>query len=417
MVGFLSDVLEGSWAVLTEMAPYLLFGFLVAGALSVLLSPEKIERYLGGQGLGPVIKASLFGVPLPLCSCGVIPVGASLRRHGASRGATTAFLLSTPQTGVDSILVTYSLLGPVYAVFRPIAAFVTGLIGGAAVNLLDEREGERQASPACTEACCTGGHGGRLVTALRYGFTTLPRDIGKALLFGLLAAGIISALVPNDYFASVLGSGLVAMVAMMLLGIPIYVCATASVPIAAALIAKGVSPGAALVFLMTGPATNAATIAVVWRTLGRRTAAIYLATVAVCALAAGLLLDAVYGAYAATVPTSAPAMLPHAVNVAAAVALLTMLAWALLGPDASHKEGHEMADPKGEDKTILVKGMTCSHCAQAVRQALTACHGVSSADIRLSEGKAVVHGIDLRLSDLLDAVRSAGYEAREAPQA
>ena len=229
MVEFLAAVPLEAWGVLCEMAPYLLFGFAVAGLLSVFLSPSTIDRHLGGRGVAPVFKAALFGVPLPLCSCGVIPVAASLRRHGASRGATTAFLLSTPQTGVDSILVTLALLGPVYAVFRPIAAFVSGLAGGLAAAIFGEGPaGGAPASP-CEEVCCTRAGGrSRLVAAVEHAFVTLPRDIGKPLIVGLLAVGLISAFVPDDYLAGALGTGFGAMVVMMLLGLPVYVCATAT---------------------------------------------------------------------------------------------------------------------------------------------------------------------------------------------
>jgi len=253
------------WRVLGEMSPYLLFGFLVAGVLSVVVRPETVERHLGGHGLWPIVKASAFGVPLPLCSCGVIPVAASLRKHGASRGATTSFLISTPQTGVDSIFVTLSLLGPVVAIFRPIAALVSGVIGGSVVSLSQGDDvSSSRAEEKCQDVCCTGDTGrGKFLRILSYGFVTLPRDIARAIIVGLALAGIISVLVPSDFFAGALGQGITGMLVMMAFGIPVYVCATASVPIAAALIAKGASPGAAIVFLMTGPATNAAAIATI----------------------------------------------------------------------------------------------------------------------------------------------------------
>ncbi|MCK4235860.1 MAG: permease, partial [Candidatus Krumholzibacteria bacterium] len=241
MVEIASALVLGSWETLREMAPYLLFGFLIAGGLSVLIQPEVVERHLGGKGMWQVIKAALFGVPLPLCSCGVIPVAASLRRHGAGEGATTSFLISTPQTGVDSVLVTFSLLGPVFAVFRPLVSFFSGLIGGALVSYYGaENDSKAEKHPVCREECCawpknrTG-----LVRALRYGFVTLPRDLNKALIIGILLAGVISAIVPDDYFSIILGGGIVSMLVMMVAGIPVYVCATASIPIAAALIAKG----------------------------------------------------------------------------------------------------------------------------------------------------------------------------------
>jgi uncharacterized membrane protein YraQ (UPF0718 family) len=237
MVDLAKSIVVDFWATVAEMSPYLLFGFFVAGLLSVIVSQRFVERHLGGRGLWPLLKASVFGVPLPLCSCGVIPVSMSLHKHGASKGSTIAFLLSTPQTGVDSIFVTLSLLGPVFAIFRPVAALVTGLVGGTLVDVFGQA-GEVENSPAekCADECCSGEKSNRVVRGLKYGFVTLPRDIGKAMLVGLVVAAFISALVPDGYFAEKLGTGILPLVAMMLLGTPVYVCATASVPVAAALI-------------------------------------------------------------------------------------------------------------------------------------------------------------------------------------
>lgn len=319
------------WAVFAEMAPYLLFGFFVAGLLSMLISRRTVERHLGGPGVRPLFKAAIFGIPLPLCSCGVIPVSMSLHKHGASRGATISFLLSTPQTGVDSILVTYSLLGPVFAIFRPLAALVTGLVGGVLVNLF----GPGDPAPASAAEHQNGDkvipHREKFRNGMKYAFVTLPRDIGKPLLLGLVIAAIISALVPDDFFAAYLGGGLPAMLVMMAVGIPIYVCASASVPVAAALILKGLSPGAALVFLVTGPATNAAGFATIWNTLGRRTALLYLLAVAGCALASGLLLDAIIrSTHIHDAMSHAHAVLPPLVEYASAFVLLVLLGYGYL---------------------------------------------------------------------------------------
>jgi uncharacterized membrane protein YraQ (UPF0718 family) len=316
------------WAVFEEMSPYLLFGFFVAGLLSMLVSRRMVERHLGGGGMLPLFKAAIFGVPLPLCSCGVIPVSMSLHKQGASRGSTISFLLSTPQTGVDSVLVTYSLLGPVFAIFRPLVALVTGVIGGLSVNLFGERNGASAATAeAAEDPSAPSSWGKKLIDGMDYAFITLPRDIGKPLLLGLAIAAVISALTPDDFFAEKLGRGLPALLVMMAVGIPIYVCASASVPVAAALIVKGLSPGAALVFLMTGPATNAAGLTTIWNKLGRRTAILYLLTVAGCALGAGLLLDALVYNTEIKVITHAHQMIPPLVQTSAAFVLLALLAY------------------------------------------------------------------------------------------
>lgn len=297
LMSVLFEIMERTWATMCDMAPYLLLGFAVAGILSVWLSARVVEQHLGGRGIVPVLKAALLGVPLPLCSCGVIPVVASLRRRGSSRGASMAFLISTPQTGADSILVTYSLLGPVLAVLRPVAALLTGLAGGYAADRLAGRETAPMGADVCDckrDNNCAAEERPAWKRALQYGFVTLPQDIGVHMLAGLLLAGLIGALVPPDFFAETLGSGPLAMLVMMLLGIPVYVCATASVPIAAALIAKGVSPGAAVVFLMTGPATNAAGLTTVWKVLGTKSTLVYLGAVAAGAFFFGSVVDHVF---------------------------------------------------------------------------------------------------------------------------
>ncbi|MHC4552767.1 MAG: SO_0444 family Cu/Zn efflux transporter [Planctomycetota bacterium] len=336
MVEFVTTMLIDFWGVLSEMSPYLLFGFGVAGLLSVCINASLVQRHLGGGGFWAVFKASVLGVPLPLWSCGVIPVSMSLHKHGASKGATISFLLSTPQTGVDSILVTYSLMGPIFAIFRPLFAFITGLVGGTVVNLVENHQPEAaEEKPAeCTDDCCSHGHKQNwLVRAIKHGFVTLPSDIGRAMLVGLIIAALISAAVPEDFFAgtsAVAGGGIVAMLVMMVVGIPVYICSTASVPIAVALIAKGLNPGAAFVFLMTGPATNAATLVTLAAQVGKRSAVIFLLTVVVCSLAGGLTLDAIFAGDVSQIVHAHGAMLPAWFKSASAVVLLMLLGYGIL---------------------------------------------------------------------------------------
>ncbi len=308
MFVILTDILWQMWLVLGQMAPYLILGFLVAGVLSVCIAPQWVERWLGRPGMLPVFTAAMVGVPLPLCSCGVIPVGASIRRHGASRGATTAFLLSTPQTGVDSILVTYGLMGFVFAVFRPLAALATGIVGGVLVQWAERGAVQNVSAPNepradCRDECCSDAVlRSAVLRILRYGLVTLPRDIGPALLVGAAVAGAIGALVPPGQLSYILGGGFVAILVMMAASVPVYVCATATVPLAIGLIHAGASPGAALAFLIAGPATNAATIATIWKVLGRATAGIYLATVGASAVVSGLLIDGLFPGLAEAMP-------------------------------------------------------------------------------------------------------------------
>lgn len=410
MATLLLDLVAAFWNATAEMAPYLLLGFGVAGLLSVFVSPALVERHLSGAGIWPVTKATLVGIPLPLCSCGVIPVAASLRAHGASRGATTSFLLSTPQTGVDSILVTYSLLGPVYAIFRPLAALATGIAGGLVVSRVAHDESPSAASAACDDGCAPGTSQARsLRGALHYGFVALPRDIGRSLVLGLVIAAGIGVFVPDD-FAGSFGVGLPGMLAMLLVGVPVYVCATGSVPIAAALIAKGVSPGAALVFLMTGPATNAAAIATVWKVLGRKTAITYLAVVIVGALAFGFVLDAIFAGTAPDVghvhTHGGRAWWQHG----SAIALVILLGYALLTrrPASGTVREREIA-MKEESLRLSIEGMNCGHCVNSVERALRESAGVSGVTVSLEEKSAVVLGTVLDAPSLKARVEALGF--------
>ena len=319
-MNWLSKWLKTVWEVSAEMAPYLLIGFFIAGLLSLFLTKEIVERHLGGRGWWTSLKATLIGIPLPLCSCGVIPVAAALSKQGASRGAVASFLTSTPQTGIDSILATYALMGLPFTAAKVLAALVTGFISGLAVERTKSKAstpketpsscchaqapsvaeptpnccGDAQSPPpALTKDCCTDqpkppkGH--KLIEALRYGFVTLARDIGRSLVVGLLLAGLITTFIPTDFFTGWLGQPFVALIVITLVAVPMYVCATGSIPLAFALMHSGLAPGAVLVFLIAGPATNAVTINTVRQLLGKSATIVYVVTLILCAWGAGAL--------------------------------------------------------------------------------------------------------------------------------
>jgi len=420
-LSFVVDFLQALWLVTAQMAPWLLLGFLVAGLLSVYVSPRWLERHLGGKGMGPVWKASLFGVPLPLCSCGVIPVAASLRRHGASPAATTAFLLSTPQTGVDSIAVTGALMGPVFAVFRPVAALLTGIFGGGLVQLAEGRE------PTVTDGTDATGpppHGSRLRAALSYGFETLPRDIVRSLLLGLALAALIAVLVPAGSLERLLGGGLVPILVMMAVGVPLYVCATGSVPLAAGFLHAGVSPGAALAFLVAGPATNAATLTTLIRVLGRRTTVIYLLAVALSAVVGGLLVDLAAGYMDLRLPFLQTGHHHDGVGWTDhlwAVLLVLVMAWACRPGRRTDQccgaDGCSDSSDQGslERMDLDVTGMHCSHCTSSVERALRELAGVEDVTVDLAAGRATVQGRGLDADTLVAAVGSLGFQADARP--
>ncbi len=270
----------------------------------------------------------------------MLTAAVSLRKQGATKGATTAFMISTPESGVDSIAVTYALLDPVMTVARPLAAFVTAFAAGIAENLFSYRGGAVAIvahHPCPVDGCCDGRtcdpethrhHHGfleKLGSGVRYAVSDLWADIAAWFFVGLLLAGAITALMPEDAVTRYVGSGLPAMLIMLVVGIPLYICATASTPIAAALILKGLSPGAALVFLLAGPATNMATLTVLVKVLGKRATGIYLAAIAMFAVLSGLAVDQVYallGISAKAAAGQAAEILPEAVRWGAAALVL-----------------------------------------------------------------------------------------------
>ncbi|UGV41994.1 SO_0444 family Cu/Zn efflux transporter [Methanococcoides orientis] len=355
----LSGILIESWHIFAEAAPYLLLGFGIAGLLHVFVPDDKVMQYLGSSAgkFRSVLNASILGVPLPLCSCGVVPAALSLRNRGATKGATLSFLISTPQTGVDSIAITYALLDPIMTVFRPVATFATAVVAGVTENILNfskEVPGKvplsKSAVPlavlpmtsATPDACGCGSCGGpdeeagnfvqKVRSGVKYAYIELLGDIGFWLIVGVVIAGIISYFVPANMVGSYLGGGIGSMLLALVVGIPLYICATASTPLAAVLILKGMSPGAAFVFLLAGPATNAATITMVLKFLGKRTTVVYLASIALCAIISGLVLDQIYsslGIDALSIAGSASEIMPDEVKNVFAVLLLPLLVYGM----------------------------------------------------------------------------------------
>jgi uncharacterized protein len=300
-------------AMFLAMAPYLLLGFAVAGLVQVFLEPAGLQRWLKGEGPKPIATASILGAPLPLCSCSVIPVASGLRKAGAGKGPTSAFLIATPETGVDSVSVTYALFDPVMAVVRPVASVLSALVTGLAVGVFaksgkdDEPNAgldETVANPCCSKereadapAAPQAESGSPLRRAARFAFVDMVDDLAGALIVGILLSALIAAWVPADWFDSPLLAGSGAIFVMLLVGVPIYVCAAASTPIAATLLLKGLSPGAVLVFLLAGPATNLATLTVMGKSLGKRALAVHLGVLMLVTLVLGFATDALYGGF------------------------------------------------------------------------------------------------------------------------
>jgi uncharacterized membrane protein YraQ (UPF0718 family)/copper chaperone CopZ len=398
--------IQAMWNVMLSLAPWMLLGMAFAGLLHVVLPRGFVRRQLGGWGGVP--KSVALGVPLPLCSCGVIPAGLGLRRDGASDGAAVGFLISTPQTGVDSILVSSAFLGWPFAIFKVLSAAVTGVVGG---YLTDVVGGSARSEEMTGSAEATKQRRG-LRAAVDHALEIL-RSIWHWIVFGVVVSALIEVLVPEGFFTGLAGFGaVVPVLAALAISLPLYVCSTASVPIAAALVAGGMPPGAALVFLMAGPATNVATIGAIYRALGRRPLAVYLVTIISGSLAAAFAFDFLLSTAATSVTHV------HGEEswwaVAGTVVLLALLAWFAvddLRGFVARRFARRPADaPQIE---IGVSGMTCGGCVSKLEGALRKEKGVTSVEVTLDPGRAIISGsIDRRR--LRQLIEQLGFKVLEA---
>ena len=467
----------------SEMAPFLLLGFLLAGILHVWVPSHLYVPKISKSNFMSVLWAALFGVPLPICSCGVIPTSIALRKEGASKGASVSFLISTPATGVDSILATYSLLGLPFAILRPIAAFVTALFGGVFTNIATRGESENihvqnetvDFDDCDTEHHCGCGHceeeeyehehcgcgddhhehhdhcgcgdkhcgcesrdvrqmtfGQKVAETFRYGLVNMVGDVSKWLCIGLVLGALISAFVPNELFLTLRDYPLLCMLAVLVLAMPMYTCATGSIPLALALVAKGITPGAALVLLMAGPATSIASMLVVGKAFGKRTLVAYLLSIAVGAIGFGLIVDTFF------MDTFLSAMLPHGSAECHGHGALGvfdyicagLLAALMIYAKFAHKgcgdhcgcghEGHcdhpETSSGQAQEpvvKTYRVLGMSCSHCKACVEKAVRELDDVLFAEADVSRKELVVKWHDeddIDEAALKKTVDEAGFE-------
>ena len=427
--------------LLNQMSPYLLLGFGIAGIMHTFVPGHLYSRYLSGHGLRSVLYAAALGIPLPLCSCGVLPTAMSLRREGASKGATTSFLIATPQTGVDSIAATYSLMGPAFAIIRPIAALVTALFGGMLVNLFDtsQETDPQESTPSSPIQEKDSGEApsfkAKLIGALRYGYVDMMQDIGRWLVVGLVVAGIITVAVPDGFFASFAHRPLLGMLLVLACAVPMYLCATGSIPIAVALMLKGMTPGAALVLLMAGPAVNVASLLVIRKVLGSRTLWLYLAAIVGGALTFALGIDYLLPRawftdsltlLRAACDDSCHAHTPWFHLICSAV-LLLLLAYALISrlrkPQSCCSAGcnDEVCSCAtttccdgtchAEQPTVhnlIVTGMQCNHCRASVIRAISSLPGIESVDADLASGRVTVTGTTPK-DDIIRTIEALGF--------
>ena len=423
--------------ILNEMSPYLMLGFFFAGVLKVAFPQKFIDKYLGQKNSKSVLNASLIGIPLPLCSCGVIPTGISFFKSGATKGSSVSFLISTPQTGVDSILVTYSLLGLPFAIIRPFIALATGFFGGVLTNKVDDSKEiatvENSDSSCNTEendncGCETSNtqqnqKRSKVYDLFHYAFVEFLQDISKWLIIGLLLAAVISVLIPDDFFASFIGNDLIGMFVILVASIPLYICATSSVPVAAVLMMKGLSPGATLVFLMAGPATNAATITVLNKVLGKKTMWAYLISIISGAIIFGLLIDNFLprewftfgGLHHHMSGHEGHWELPNWLKWGSSISLSLLIINGYIQKYLSSKKEIKSKEfiPQKEEKLVSVYGMSCNHCKNSVEKHIGALQNIEIAEVNLEQKILRMVGTSINLSKIKKEIESLGFEFDE----
>lgn len=417
--------------ILNQMSPYILLGFILAGMLHLFIRPDTMSRHLSGHGWRPVVKAALLGIPLPLCSCGVLPTAVALRRQGASKGASTSFLIATPQTGVDSIAATYALLGLPFAIVRPIAALVGSVAGGMAVDRSD-KDGDNDmpvtaSATACSDGCCQSaaeaeaprGFINKMWAAVKYGLTDMVASVGKWLVIGLVVAAVITVAVPDSLFLSLAEYPRLAMLVMVAVAVPMYVCATGSIPIAMSLMLKGLTPGVGFVLLMAGPAANFASVMVLSKSLGRRATAVYVLSVVVTAILFGLLIDYLLPAQWFAIGGAADTIAhchvewPWFPTLCSALLVALLLRAFVAGAAERRRFRKESNNTSTTDTTMQkvykVNGMACAHCKATVEKAVGAVAGVSSVAVDLPTGRVAVDGA-YDPKAVAEAVTNAGFD-------
>lgn len=402
----LAGIIKESYSLLEQMAPYLMLGFFIAGVLHVIMQGKNMGAYLSKRSFMSNVKAAAFGVPLPLCSCGVIPVSAHLRKEGASKGSVVSFLVSTPTTGVDSIMATYSLLGPIFAAVRALASFAGGILAGTLIDIFDRPQAaveEGDGPNVCPPD--TADRSSSLMEKIReifhYAFVEMISDVSKWILIGIAAGGLIGYFLPPTIFGGSLSNRFVSYAVMLIVGIPMYVCATGSIPIAASLIMKGMSYGAGLIFLIAGPATNTATMSFIAGKLGKKALALYLSSIIIISLASALAIDYLYTG-------AGMGMMQIHNHAESSVSVLSRIAAPLLLLLLVFPYINNFGRRQKMDMQIKVNDISCSHCKNTIENGLREIEGVESVYVDVKEKTVNIKGNPDR-NKIIETIRNLGY--------
>jgi uncharacterized membrane protein YraQ (UPF0718 family)/copper chaperone CopZ len=392
-----------------EMSPYLLMGFFFAGILHIFFGEYYIKKHFAQSGWWSTIKASLLGVPLPICSCGVIPLAEALQKDGAAKSSTMSFLVSTPSSGVDSILATYALMGPVYAIFRPIASFLSGILVGIVTHFSEKETGKPYIPPNQDKKPIL--HKNSFKDMMYFGFVTIPADLAKWLIIGVIIGGAISAIIPADFGLKYLTNGFLNYAVILLISIPLYVCATGSIPIAASLLQKGIMPGAALAFLIAGPATNSVTISFMYKRMGKKLTVIYLISIIVISVISGVIFDLFFTVSIISHHHQHTAIVPESLKIISALIMIVLFINAKYPLVSFFRK----AKPTGKNTaviTILVPAMSCSQCEQKLISTLNSIPEITHTHIDL-KGKTITVTSSLHPDEIIKAINQVGYQASE----
>lgn len=422
------DILNIIWVLFLEMAPYIMLGLLFVALLNFFINKEFIIKHSGKNNFASTFKSALFGIPLPLCSCGVIPTTVYLAKNGSSKGSVISFLIATPQTGFDSIIATYGMMGPVIAIYRPIAAFIMGITGGFFAqfvkapefeenhqlsSLKNEKNESKEALPLNE----------KIKKTIRYSFVEFLDDISVQFVIGLLIAGLITYFIPDGFFLDKgFNNGLSGMLIMLAIGIPMYVCATASIPIAISLIMKGFSPGVAFVFLAAGPATNAASITILFKSLGKNLTLAYILTISILSIVFGLLLDFIFNWFSIDPMTQIAHIHDHSIHSTPLFSVIISFIFAVLLISSVYRKTlskYIRNNERGKQVNLSdsiklnIEGMTCNHCVANVKKVIGSTKGVSEFQVSLVDNAAWVKG-DVDIPTLAKAIEDIGYKVSKA---
>jgi len=413
------DFLKATWVLSAEMAPYLLLGFIIGGMLYAFLPSGLIAKYMGGESIASITRASLVGIPLPLCSCGVLPVAQTARQSGAGRGPTLSFLITTPVTGVDSILATYALMGWLFTLVRIMVSFVIGIFAGIVSRFVP---GQSQAlEPLYCDSCemtkPAEGLWLKSQKAFLYAFSELPESLAGSVLVGLLIGGAIAVFISPEIVNKYIGTGFLGIIVSVLVAIPLYVCATGSIPIASAMIFSGFSPGAGLAFLIAGPATNAVAVTTVKKILGTKSLIIYLVMIFIGAVGFGKLFDWLLPDSAHLIKTihiHGQEGLSWFHQICAIFLVGLLLTHKITSWVSSLKSRKEMT-MEAENKIIFkVPDMSCEHCKKAISQELLKNHSIKSFAIDPNKKLVMVSGEqELNPETIIKDLEKIGYKATQ----